>query len=618
MSVVDEIKRRLDPVEFIGRTVRLQKAGRNFRGLCPFHAEKTPSFYVFPDRGTWRCFGACSDGGDLFAFVMRRDGCTFREALVELAREAGIALQLESPERRSRRERLARVVSAAVAFYEAQLRSPAGEEARAYLEAARGLTADTIAAWHLGWAPDDWRALRDHLAARGFDDADLIATGLAIAPDGGGAPYDRFRGRVIIPISDERGLFVGLAGRSLHGEEPKYLNSPQTELFDKGRLLFGLEKAAPGIRAANAAVVVEGYFDVIGPWQAGFRNLVATMGTSLTVEHARALHRLARRVVLALDPDAAGMAAVARAGDVFAAARATRTAESLAKAADVDLYVALLPGGQDPDEVARQEPERWRRLVAEAVPFAEFMLARTLGDRRPSDPAEARATVDRLVPVLLAVQDPVDRGRYVQRLALALGVSEPAIWERLRQERRRREPGSRPVGVRDLGASTRPTREEIFLAVLLRYPTLHPLAGAIPPSLFSDSVNRALFSAWREGRPWEEDELLRERAERLAEVRLPENLAPSEARRAATEALHRLLRERQSERLAAAAAEVGDFEATVGPDRLAEAAWRAWLGEPADDPEAADAAQKVFEAMELGRALHRQELPDLSSGASLE
>lgn len=607
MSAVDEIKRRLDPVAYIGRSVTLQKAGRNFRGLCPFHAEKTPSFYVFPDRGTWRCFGACSEGGDIFTFVMKRDNCTFREALEELAREAGVSLAEESPQRRSRREHLARVVSAAVAFYESQLNDPEASDVRQYLQSTRGLTPETVAAWHLGWAPADWRALRDHLAARGYSDDDMIAAGLLVVPENG-PPYDRFRERVIIPIADEHGVFVGLAGRSLRGEEPKYLNSPQTEIFDKGRMLFGIHHAQ-GLRVAGVAVVVEGYFDVIGPWQAGFRNIVATMGTSLTTEHAKTLRRWARRIVLALDPDAAGAAAAERAGNVFAAVGATRGAESLAAASGVEIFVAQLPEGVDPDEVARRDPEHWRRLIDEAKPYPEFVLQRVIGSERPRTPAEIRETIERVVPVLLAVRNPLDRGVYVQRLAHAFGVSEPAIWDRLRQVRRstaRVRPRSEHTG------PERPTREDIFLAVLLRYPTLRDSARHVPETLFSDSLNRELFIAWRDARDWSNDKLLQRRAEELSQVRLPDALSSSQARRAATETLQRLLRERQSERLAAATAELAELEAKVGSAALAEAAWRLWMGEPAEDALVAEAAQKVFEAMELGRALHRPDIPEFT------
>ncbi|MGH2611365.1 MAG: DNA primase, partial [Tepidiformaceae bacterium] len=282
LDVVAEIKSKIDPIDFIGRFTRLQKSGRNFKALCPFHTEKTPSFYVFPDRGTWRCFGSCGEGGDIFSFVQKRENLEFRGALRQLAAEAGVELSAESSQRRSRTEKLAAVVSAAVDFYQQRLRDEGGAQARAYLLEKRGLKPEAIESFRLGWAPDEWRLLRDYLAGRGYEEADMVASGMLVEPDGGGPPYDRFRGRIIIPITDERGIFVGIGGRGLHGEEPKYLNSPQTELFDKGRTLFGLELAAKAIREAGVAVVVEGYMDVIGPWQAGFQNVVATMGTSLT------------------------------------------------------------------------------------------------------------------------------------------------------------------------------------------------------------------------------------------------------------------------------------------------------------------------------------------------
>ncbi len=617
MDAVEEIKRRIDPVTYIGRFVRLQKSGRNFRGLCPFHSERTPSFYVFPDRGTWRCFGACGEGGDLFTFVQKREGVGFREALELLAREAGVSLSRESGERRERRERLAAVISAAVAFYQAQLAGPAGAAARQYLEQERGLSAETIAAWKLGWAPDEWRALRDHLAARGYSDEDMVRAGLLVQPEEGGQPYDRFRGRVIIPIADERGVFVALAGRILGPGEPKYLNSPQTELFDKGRLLFGLDKAAEAVRAEGTAVVVEGYMDVIGPWQAGFRNVVATMGTALTMEHARVLRRYARRVVLAMDPDAAGLAAAERAGeaflglsDVLRLARSTRAAERLAHAADVDLFVAPLPAGVDPDELARRSPEEWRRAIAEAVPFPAFALDRALSGPKPSTPQELREAISRVVPILLAVRSPVEQARYVQRAARKLATDERYLLDEYRAARRQlaiqlaRE-------TRHRTPTRSPSREDIFLAMLLRYPALRESGARIPETLFGDAMNRELFRRWRE-RPESlsalEDEVLAGRLRTLEAIRLPP-LEGDRARRAATEALQQLIRERQRERLVAAVHELRELEERSGVDTIAEAAWRVWHGEPSPtDPEA---VEKLFETVELGRSLHRSDLSEL-------
>ncbi|MGD9934781.1 MAG: DNA primase, partial [Dehalococcoidia bacterium] len=384
MDPVEEIKRRLEIAEYVGRTVALQRSGRNFKGLCPFHNEKTPSFYVFPDKGTWRCFGQCGDGGDLFSFVLKRDGVDFRTALQELAREAGVPLSNDSSRRRGRSDHLQGVVSAAVDFFERQFREDAGAEAREYVLKQRGIGEEAIAAFHIGWAPNDWRTLRDYLSTRGYDERDGVEAGVLIEREGGGA-YDRFRGRVIIPITDERGVFVALGGRAMGNDQPKYLNSPQTEIFDKGRTLFALHTAADEIRRTGVAVVVEGYMDVIGPWQAGFRNVVATMGTSLTEHHVQLLRRSTRRIVLALDPDAAGMQAAERAGGLLlgfdspeAAGRAAHSARTITGDTDVDLRVAPLPAGKDPDEVARADPQLWRSTIDEAPPFAAFLVERLL------------------------------------------------------------------------------------------------------------------------------------------------------------------------------------------------------------------------------------------------
>ena len=258
MDAVAEIKRRLEIAEYVGRSVTLRKSGRNFRGLCPFHTEKTPSFYVFTDRGIWRCFGSCGEGGDLFSFVQKRENVEFPEALRLLAREAGVELSARGAERRGRAELLGSIVSAAVDFYQQALAGEGGATARGYLANERGLDAETIAQFRLGWAPDEWRALHDRLIGRGYRAEDAVAAGVLAEGESGGAPYDRFRGRVIVPIADERGRFVGLGGRVIGAGEPKYLNSPQTELFDKGRTLYGLDAAvprtpAPAARAAVAA-----------------------------------------------------------------------------------------------------------------------------------------------------------------------------------------------------------------------------------------------------------------------------------------------------------------------------------------------------------------------------
>lgn len=620
MDAVEEIKRRLDPVEFIGRFTRLQKAGRNFRGLCPFHTEKTPSFYVFPDRGTWRCFGSCGEGGDIFSFVQKRENLEFREALRLLADEAGVQLSPQAGAQRSRTEHLGAIVTAAVAYYEQRLRDASAAAAREYIFERRGITPEAVAAFHLGWAPDEWRGLRDYLAARGFDDHDGVAAGLLIEPESGGTVYDRFRGRVIIPIADERGHFVALGGRILGPGEPKYLNSPQTDLFDKGRTLFGLNLAAEAIRKQGVAVVVEGYMDVIGPWQAGFQNVVATMGTSLTEQHVRLLRRYASRVVLAMDPDAAGMAAAERAGALFLgfdtpgnAARSARSAEALVGDTDMDLRVAPLPPGKDPDEVARAEPAAWQQAIETAQPYAEFLIGRVIGDAAVTSAIEARRVVDRLRPVLLAVSDPVERAVYIQRVARRLGISETAVLERIRppalsRAARRHQP---PAATAPAAASRQPlTPEQGLLAILLRHPDLRPDVRHWPERLFTDALDREVFRRWLHEVPGnidDPDDPVVHYRRQLEAVRLPP-LSHADALRSANQKRVAITRERHQLSQAATTRDVAEAESELGPAEVARLAYSAWKGEPLDES-ARPFVEAVIEDMELGLSIHRREDP---------
>lgn len=618
MDAVDEIKSKIDLVEYVGRNTKLQKTGRNFRGLCPFHVEKTPSFYVFPDRGSWRCFGSCGEGGDLFSFVQKRDNVDFRDALRELAREAGVQLSAESSARRSRTEKLSAIMSAAVAFYQKCLEEPEGEAARTYLLETRGIKPEAIEAFRLGWAPDEWRQLSAYLTGRGYDERDLVAAGLLVDNENGREPYDRFRGRVIIPIADDRGQYIGMGGRGLHGEEPKYLNTPQSELFDKGHTLFGLDLAGAAIKQAGTVVVVEGYMDVIGPWQAGFQNVVATMGTSLTEHHARMLKRYARRVVLAMDPDAAGLAAAERAGGLFiglespeAMARSARSADELATTADLELCVAPLPAGKDPDVVTREQPEVWERAIREAAPYAEFLLHRLMGKEAPGSPAEARRIVDRLKPVLMAVRDPVERSMYIQRVARHLGVGEEAILERVRQgiPGGRTRPSAARAGVEPVSP------EETLLAIFLRYPHLRAAFSNYPSSLFTNAINREVFERWLKDEEFfltslQDTDPVVGRARSLNSRRLPP-LSHDDARRKAEDFIRAILRERVIQHQAALTEEVAEAERTLGAAAVAALSHDAWRGAiPADD--ARSLAETMIEDLQLGLSIHRREEPEHS------
>ena len=331
MTVIDDIKDRLDIVDIVSETVKLRKSGRTYIGLCPFHANtRTPSFVVWPETGTWKCFGACNTGGDVFTFVMKRDGLEFKEVLHELGRKVGIEVEEHKPEAAIQDQHLTRlreaVAAAAQWFNYLLINNPQAQVARQHL-AKRGITAKTIETFQLGYSLDDWHALETQLMSGGFTREDLIDAGLLVQRDDGKV-FDRFRNRLMIPIHDGQGKPIGFGARALkEGDEPKYLNSPQTALFDKGRTLYALHAARQAIRDQKVAVIVEGYMDALAAHQWGFANVVASLGTALTETQFRTLQKLAPKIVLALDPDTAGLNAMLRGLDV---ARETLDRESIA------------------------------------------------------------------------------------------------------------------------------------------------------------------------------------------------------------------------------------------------------------------------------------------------
>ncbi len=317
MSTIDEIKARIDIVELVTETVQLRRSGKSYTGFCPFHPNsRTPAFVVFPESGTWRCFGQCNEGGDIFKYVMKKEGWDFAEALRYLAERAGVQLKPPTAQEQAAAEEhddLRNLLEEALTFYRHNLmNSPAGQAALEYLHQKRSLQNDTIEAFGLGYAPNAWEAAMAHFKSKGFTVEQLLACGLVTEREPGESSqksgvYDRFRNRLMFPIRDERGRMAGFGARILNPDDvPKFLNSPQTALFDKGHLLYGLDRARKAIRTEDQAVIVEGYLDVIALHQAGFTNTVSPMGTALTEHQLYLLKRFSRRIVLALDPDAAG------------------------------------------------------------------------------------------------------------------------------------------------------------------------------------------------------------------------------------------------------------------------------------------------------------------------
>jgi DNA primase len=466
VGVAATIKEKLAIVDLIGETVQLKKAGTTFKGLCPFHGEKTPSFTVTPGRETWKCFG-CGRGGDIFSFVMERDGVDFPTALRSLAGRAGVEVSERTSREDAQRRRLRDALEAAISFYHQVLTGhEAGSAARDYLH-GRGFTDETISTFQLGWAPDAWDALTTALTRRrDISEADLEAAGL-VSPRRGSrgsrGVYDRFRGRVIFPIRDASGGATGLAGRILGAQSaetgPKYLNSPQTALFDKGRTLYLIDRAKAEIRKSGRAVLVEGNTDALMAHQAGFRNVVCSMGTALTAGQVELLTRYAPRIALAYDVDAAGQSA-ATFGATELTALVAEIERSPYRGRLTDVDVVRLPEGRDPDEVIRDDPDAWRAATEAPQPIMEFLIDRAAATFDQRTVSGRERLVAAVLPTLRTISDPVRRDGYVQLLARRSGVEERTLLEVLR----RPESGTRPGGAADGGHAGSRINLEAILA----------------------------------------------------------------------------------------------------------------------------------------------------------
>lgn len=473
MTVTDEIKDRLDIIDVVSTYVQLKKAGRTYKGLCPFHNEKTPSFVVFPDSQNWHCFGACATGGDIFSFVMKRENVDFGEALAILAARAGVELKPQSDQASGEDSRLERLraiqTDAAVYFHHLLSKSEEGAIAREYLD-RRGLTRETWENWQLGYSLDSWDALKNRLQGKGYRPEELEEAGLVIRKEETGSYFDRFRSRLMIPIRDGQGRTIGFGARILREDpaypSPKYMNSPQTPLFDKGSVLFGLDMARKAIRDADLAVIVEGYMDVLMSHQVGVANVVAGMGTALTEAQMRLLKRYTANVTLALDPDVAGEHAAVRGLEaarsslerdwepVFSPTGLVRH-ESRLKA---QLRIAALPDGLDPDELAYRDVERWRQVIDSARPIVDYYLALVTREEDLSTGSGKARAIERLAPLILEVANPIERTHYIQAVARAIQIDERLVADQISRGGRlqeRRAQASAEEAARRSGAGGR-------------------------------------------------------------------------------------------------------------------------------------------------------------------
>ncbi|MGZ3615882.1 MAG: DNA primase [Ktedonobacteraceae bacterium] len=477
-SLIEAIKAKIDVAEEVGLVVALRKSGKSLQGLCPFHNERTPSFYVFPESQTWRCFG-CNEGGDVFTFVEKQQGVDFREALHYLAEKAGVAVEeygSANPEQEREvnalKEKLRKLnEEASLWFHQMLLRSKSAVEARAYI-LSRGISAESVMSFSLGYAPDGWDGLSKYLLSQGYTEYELEQAGLAraremgkalvatsmgvVGREQGSGVYDYFRNRIIFPIRDIRGRVIGFGGRALGDNHPKYLNSPQTLLFEKNNVLYALDMARDAIKVAKQVIIVEGYVDAVIAHQYGTRQTVACIGSAITEKHIQQIKKLTKQVTLALDPDEAGMAATEH-GIQEALKAFDRTVVPVPLAAerrpmrssgykreprgmirleervDAEINVLQLPEGEDPDEVIRRDFSAWLYAVSHPLPLVDYYFeAKTNGLdlREAADKAEASK---RLLPVIGSISDRVKRDAYLRKLASMISIDERSLNEELQR-----------------------------------------------------------------------------------------------------------------------------------------------------------------------------------------
>jgi DNA primase len=451
MSTIDEIKSKIDITDLVSEAgVQLRHAGKNYTGFCPFHDNKhTPAFVVWPETGTWRCFGQCNEGGDIFKFVMKRENLEFKEALNKLAARAGVeipAYTKHTLEQKEAYDNLRKLLEDALIFYRGHLLANAN--ILGYLRSKRGLSDASIETFGLGYAPNAWDSAITHFTQRGYSKQDLLEAGLISERESGGY-FDRFRNRIMIPIRDENGKMSGFGARIMDPNDvPKFLNSPETPIFRKGRLLYGLDRARKPIRAADQAVIVEGYFDVIALHQAGYENVVSPMGTALTEDQLRLLKRFTRTIILALDPDAAGQNAVLRGldaarqamdreGEIGFDARGLLRNEARLQA---DLRVASIPDDLDPDEIVARDRDEWARLIENAKPIVTHVMETLAAGQSLGDPKVKNQIAAQVIPLIEDLPNALERDTYRQALARMLRVDESALLDTQAQPPRGRRP----------------------------------------------------------------------------------------------------------------------------------------------------------------------------------
>lgn len=416
---VEKIKERLNIVDLLGSYLKLEKAGKNLKACCPFHHEKTPSFFVSSERDSYYCFG-CGAKGDIFTFVQEFEGIDFFGALKLLAERTGVTLEHNNFDKRDGKEDIFNVLEATCQFFESNLTK--SKLAQNYLQ-KRGLTEKTIKAWRLGFVSDDWKNLYNYLSLRKFSDLQIEQAGLIKKSENGkGGFYDRFRGRIMFPIRDSAHRIVGFTGRILpeldDGKIAKYLNSPETVVFDKSKIIYGFDLAKLAIKKFDYSIIVEGQMDIIMCHQAGFQNVVATSGTALTPEHLSLLRRISNRVIMAFDSDKAGI-------------NASTKAWQLALSLGMEVKIAEFKDGKDPADIILQDKELFKQAIKSSMHIIDFYLSKILAEKLGSRKIGAEIR-EKILPFLVLIESNIEKAHFVKKISEKTGISENAIWDDLK------------------------------------------------------------------------------------------------------------------------------------------------------------------------------------------
>lgn len=490
-SQVEEIKNRLDIVEVISEYVsNMKQAGGNWKGLCPFHNEKTPSFMVSRDKQIWHCFG-CGEGGDVISFVQKIENIEFPEALKILAKRAGVTLRYEDKSLSSQKTKLLDVLEVAARFYHYNLlKMPEAEGARNYLYGKRALIEETVEKFFLGFALNSWDSAIKFLCGKGFSEKDIFLAGLSVKKERGAGYYDRFRGRIIFPIRDIHGHVVGFTARLMPEVEKKenaggkYVNTPQTLVYDKSRVIFGLDFAKQEIKKENLAVMVEGNMDVIASHQAGVRNVVASSGTAMTVEQVNLLKRYSPNLAISFDADLAGNTAAMRGIDV-----------ALKEGINIKVIMLSSEIGKDPDDYIKKDPNLWREAITSSMAFMDYYIKKTLAGLDLRKVEDKKKAAKNLLAQVIKIPDKVEQTFYLEKLANILGVSEQVLRESMPKEKE----AARPILFAKknvlISAKNRPSLiAERFIALVFKYPNQFSLAiPYLEPFMFPNRLSGEIY-----------------------------------------------------------------------------------------------------------------------------